>query len=38
LAKKQVDSGAAWNYMQKLIKAQNAVHNLKPDQKNISYL
>ena len=38
LAEKQLISGDAWNYMQKIIKSQNAVHNVKVDKKNISYL
>lgn len=38
LAERQIVSGEAWKYMQKLIKAQNAVHNVKVDNKNISYL
>lgn len=38
LAKKQLDSGEAWEYMKKLIVNQNKIHDLKPDYKNISYL
>jgi thymidine phosphorylase len=38
LAENQLNSGAAWKYMQKIIKAQNDVHNVKVDKKNISYL
>ena len=38
LAEKQLKSGAAWEYMKKIIKAQNLVHNKKPDYKTISYL
>jgi hypothetical protein len=38
LAEQQLLSGAAWEYMKKLIVAQNAIHNKKPDLKSISYL
>ena len=38
LAEQQLLSGAAWEYMKKLIVAQNTVHNKKPDLKSISYL
>ncbi len=38
LAEKQLESGDAWKYMQKIIKAQNSVNNVKVDKKNISYL
>ena len=38
LAEKQLVSGDAWKYMQKIIKAQNAVHNVEVDNKNISFL
>lgn len=38
LAEKQLKSGNAWEYMQKLIQSQNKVHNVKPDYKNTSYL
>lgn len=38
LAKNQLESGAAWEYMKKLITAQNRVHNRKPDYKKVSYL
>ena len=38
LAKTQLDSGASWDYMQKIIKAQNAVHNVEVDSQKIAYL
>jgi thymidine phosphorylase len=38
LAEKQILSGDAWKYMQKLIKAQNAIHKRQLDLKNILYL
>lgn len=38
LAKKQLESGKAWEYMQKLINSQNSLHKRKPDKKNVSYL
>lgn len=38
LAKKQLSSGEAWEYMKKLIESQNKVHDVLPDYKNISYL
>ncbi len=38
VAEKQLVSGAAWEYMKKLIVAQNSVHKKEPDLKNISYL
>jgi thymidine phosphorylase len=38
LAEKQLKSGNAWEYMQKLIQSQNKIHNVKPDYKNTSYL
>ncbi len=38
LAKKQLESGDAWKYMQKLIKAQNTVHTKNPDYEHVSYL
>jgi putative thymidine phosphorylase len=38
LAKKQLESWDAWEYMQKLIESQNKIHDVKPDYKNISYL
>lgn len=38
LAEQQLLSWAAWEYMKKLILAQNKVHNKEPDYENISYL
>ncbi|HOG15571.1 MAG TPA: hypothetical protein PK674_03205 [Candidatus Absconditabacterales bacterium] len=38
LATKQLESGAAWEYMKKLITAQNRIRNRKPDYKKVSYL
>lgn len=38
LAEQQLVSWKAWEYMQNLIIAQNAVHNKQPDYNSISYL
>jgi thymidine phosphorylase len=38
LAEQQLLSWAAWEYMKKLIVAQNAVHQKEPNYKDISYL
>jgi len=38
LAEQQLLSWAAWEYMKKLIVAQNSIHNRQPDLKSVSYL